>query len=372
MPTENIDKIMTSRFKLTFGISAFFQFVGVIVCASYLLYETRTSHLYSFYRTRVVGDTNATAWHNPADVSFIRTLEQAYAKSCPEQPSTLDRLLMLETSFDAELGLENVVQTWMPVAFRFFRLQYFNGYTMLLLVFTVATTAQIYFLMQMVDFFRKPCLQRWLEYALTSPLQVVLVAGCVMIRDAHTIIFLFAAQFVCVLLGFPMECAMQNAKVLREIDQETAVDFQSESAQSENTGLLKKLQYTSKHDMLVGQCRLYSDKVWWLCLFASGLLHVAVWFVIINQLSNVEHEARCYEASAEWKDPLRAVVYGQCVLFSLFALVPPIQKILIRNNVREVFLYGSLMYAWLSVFAKLFLGASYIAFVALFPFRTRL
>ena len=388
MRTETGRANTTERlFKWTFGLSAFFELCGCFVCAYFLLYETKTSHLYSFYRTRVVGGRVPTT--GLANESFVRGLEQAYAKTCPKQPSTIESLLMLDTLFDAELGLENVIQTWMPVAYDLFGLSHFNGYAMLLIVFVVSSVAQLYFLRQSVDFFKKPCWERWLEYALTSPLQVVLIAGCVMIRDASTIIFLFAAQLVCVLLGFPMECALQNERVMRAIDavleknapvaSQIDIEFSS-SPQNEKSmttldfqekaSLVVQATKSQTREALINYGRVCSQRVWWLCLFASTALHVAVWFVIINQLSHVELEARCYEETAEWRDPLRVVIYGQCVLFTFFAVVPPVQ-IFLRRNVRDVFLYGSVAYAMLSVVAKTFLGASYIAFVALFPFKTR-
>jgi hypothetical protein len=219
-------------------------------------------------------------------------------------------------------------------------------------------------------------------------LQVVLVAGCVMIRDASTIIFLFAAQLVCVLLGFPMECALQNERLMRALEtvleknaqvaSQIEIEFSS-SPQTENSVTTLDLQETANlvvqiapqtRDALISYGRICSHRVWWLCLFASSALHVAVWYVIIIQLYHVENEARCFKESARWRDPLRIVIYGQCALFTLFAFVPPVQKIFLNRNVRDAFLYGSVAYALLSVVAKTFLGASYIAFVALFPFKT--
>jgi hypothetical protein len=70
-----------------------------------------------------------------------------------------------------------------------------------------------------------------------------------------------------------------------------------------------------------------------------------------------------------------AVVYSQLILFSLFGLVPLLQEIAFFRGtltVSDVFLYGSIAYAVLSVLAKVILAATYIAFVALFPFKTRL
>jgi hypothetical protein len=382
-------------FTWTFGLSAFLELLGCFVCSYYLLFETKKTHVYSFYRTRVVGDRvpvaglankSAGLANQSAGLtnqSFILGLEQAYARTCPQKPDTIEGLLILDTSFDAKLDLENLVQTWMPVTYHLFGLPNFNGYFMLLTVFVVSTVAQLYFVRQKVDFFKEPCWERWLEYALTSPLQVVLIAGCVMIRDASTITFVFVAQLVCVLLGFPLECALQNERLMRALEtvleknaqvaSQIEIEFSS-SSQTEKAPV--EIQETAKlvvqiaPQTLISYGRICSHRVWWLCMFASSVLHVAVWYVIIIQLSHVESEARCYKESAGWRDALRIVIYGQCGLFTLFAVVPPVQKIFLNSNVRDAFLYGSVAYALLSVVAKTFLGASYIAFVALFPFKT--
>lgn len=90
----------------------------------------------------------------------------------------------------------------------------------------------------------------------------------------------------------------------------------------------------------------------------------------------MDHETACHEktpGSEDWKTPLQVVVYGQCILFSLFGLVPLLQEIAFWRGatpVPDVFLYGSLVYALLSVVAKVFLAGSYVAFVVLFPFKT--
>jgi hypothetical protein len=61
-------------------------------------------------------------------------------------------------------------------------------------------------------------------------------------------------------------------------------------------------------------------------------------------------------------------------LFSLFGLVPLFQEVAFFRGTSaagDVFLYGSIAYAILSVLAKVALAATYIAFVVLFPFSTR-
>jgi hypothetical protein len=374
---REIDRRAEQTLLWLFGISFLFHFAGCIVSVYFIENETETSHLYSFYRTRVVGERISAL-----KTSFVDTLDTQYKDTCPEQPTSLESLLILQTSFDAELGLQNVKQTWLPAQYRLLGLPYANGYWMLFVVFFLSSLFQIYFLCQIVciDFFRRPCLARWLEYAVTSPVQVVLVASCVMVRDVHTIMLLFAAQLVCVLLGFPIECAMQDPAKDIEIAAKKTVTNASGSRLpdakviTEDQLLIPKS--SPNNDTATELLRYHkatSFTLWLLCLSVSCILHIVVWFVLIDQLSNVLHESRCYKGPDGWKQPLQAVVYGQCVLFSLFAVVPIAQKIaMLKSPCADAFLNGSIAYAVLSAVAKTLLGGSYIAFVVLFPFKTKM
>lgn len=119
------------------------------------------------------------------------------------------------------------------------------------------------------------------------------------------------------------------------------------------------------------QARATSRSVWAVCMSASFLLHIFIWFILIDQLLNVLAESDCYKGPTGWKDPLQIVIYGQCILFTLFAVVPVVQQS--QTNAKStsaIFLDGSMAYAVLSVTAKTLLGATYIAFVVLFPFKT--
>ena len=372
---REIDHKAEQTFLWLFGISFLFHFAGCIVSVYFIENETKTSHLYSFYRTRVVGERISAL-----KTSFVDTLDTQYKDTCPSQPASLESLLILQTSFNTQLGLENVKQTWLPAQYRLLGLPYANGYWMLFVVFFLSSLFQIYFLCQVVciDFFRRPCLARWLEYAVTSPVQVVLVASCVMLRDVHTIMLLFSAQLVCVLLGFPIECAMQNPANDIQIAANKTVSTRNETSLSQVKTISEdQIQLLPPKNEAATELLRYnkatSFTLWLLCLAVSCILHVVVWFVLIDQLSNVLHESRCYEGPEEWKQPLQAVVYGQCLLFSLFALVPIAQKIaMLKAPCADVFLNGSIAYAVLSAVAKTLLGGSYIAFVVLFPFKTKI
>ena len=192
-----------------FAVSLFFHFAGWIISLVFMSTATNGGNLYAFYRPRVAGEKVQPTYN------FIGSLNTAYKTTCANNPSSIKTLLGLSSSYDANLNLENFIQTWMPATYRLLGLEHADGYWMLFVVFFMSMIFQLYFIRQVksIDFFERPCLARWLEYAATSPLQVVLVASCVMIRDVYTLLLLFAAQLVCVLLGFPIEFALQNQRL---------------------------------------------------------------------------------------------------------------------------------------------------------------
>jgi hypothetical protein len=117
-------------------------------------------------------------------------------------------------------------------------------------------------------------------------------------------------------------------------------------------------------------------RAWEACFVCSVALHVAVWGVLLLQLSAVLEASECDRdapaGAGAWKEPVRLVVIGQCVLFSCFALVPVIQRIALllgQADADETLVYGSMAYAVLSVAAKGLLGGSYISFAFFFPLR---
>ena len=432
------DAIQVKRLKWLFGISSLFHMAFGIAC---LVQGILKPQLYSFYRPRIAGERSYTQASNPSSAnvssvnvssvtfpnssSFIQDLEHAYAKACPLETAAPRPLLILGASMDSKLGLRDVNQTWMPERHAFFGMDELNGYLLLAIVFAVSLAFQalfLYFCLQdnPLHKFRQPCIWRWLEYALTSPLQVVLIASCVLIRDVYTVTLLLAAQLVCVLLGFAVEAANANGieeivkikgptrpfgeadpkeaaeptetdtlspdEIHLQIDAHSnntnAIDFsQIEIAKAaELANLIPRQERTPEE--IVNQRKQNARKslgLWLACFLAASILHAAVWYILTAQLSNLVNETDCHENPADsdadqWKAPVTGVVYGQLILFSLFALVPVLQEIAFFRGTTpatEVFLYGSVAYAVLSVIAKVVLAATYFAFVYLFPFKNR-
>ena len=377
-----------------FVVSLLFHIGGWITSIVFMSRATKGSNLYAFYRPRVTGEKV-----QPTS-NFIASLNTAYKTTCANDPASIKNLLVLASSYDANLDLENFMQTWMPVTYRLFGLENADGYWMLFVVFLMSMIFQSYFIRQVlrpvagIDFFRRPCLARWLEYAATSPVQVVLVASCVMIRDVYTLLLLFAAQLVCVLLGFPIEVALQNQRLatrmlgeledakfavtLKKVCDENEYEKGEVETDFKNVSLSEMQVFIDKSAAQVPRyfferVRATSRNLWIVCMSASFMLHIFVWFILIDQLSSVLRESDCYDGPTSWQPPLQIVVYGQLVLFTLFALVPVVQILQARTKSKStsaIFLGGSIAYAVLSVVAKTLLVATYIAFVRLFPFKT--
>jgi hypothetical protein len=256
--------------------------------------------------------------------------------------------------------------------------------------------------------FERPLLERWLEYALTSPFQIVLIASSLMLRDVHTVVLLFVAQLVCVVLGFGVEYSIFDAGAGHQEDgppeykqlqfvvdcvdfsphpphepREDAMDLKEHEENRKTANVYAKL-YDVHPEHAKPTRREQAMQLFLVCFSASALLHVVIWGLLVLQFMSFTQETDCYQESGsefeqsdtsdDWVGPLRIVVFCQFGLFTSFALVPLIQVIaIVRYHAtrKAVFRAGSTAYAALSVSAKVILCASYISFVRLFPFETR-
>ena len=340
-------------------------FVHTALCIYCIIKATQTDrnspHVFSFYRSRVSGERVSAS-----STSYVDALESAAALACPLNVSRV-RLFVQETPSAAALGLEHVRQTW--VADRFDG--GINGYVLLAVVFAVSAVVQSVFAGRTfeesaLETFRQPSMLRWIEFALTSPLQVVVVACCVMIRDAQMVLLLGAAQCVLVLLGYPLEYAVASAD-LEEPQQ-------AQPAFGLNLRAGKIVTGPPLDERFIATQEQRASTAWTVCFWAATLLHVVIWGILIDQLNSVESETACHFGSDEWRGPLRAVVIGQCVVFSLFAVIPLAERmagLLGEGDASVRLVYGSVAYAVLSVVAKSILAGSYVAFMELFPFAVR-
>lgn len=342
--------------------------VHVVLCIFCIVKSFQTPddspRFFSFYRSRVSGE-RITA----STVSFVDEMQAAAGLACPLAVSRV-RLLELQTTGDAALGLDQVRQTWIADQVVHGEV---NGFWILVVVFAVSAAAQCVFAWRTLEehaleTFRQPVLLRWVEYALTSPLQVVLVASCVMVRDVHTLALLGAAQFACVLLGYNLEYVATSS------DLEDPIDIGQTSALALDLGVAKVVCGPPLDPALMATQQQKAATAWTICFWCSLALHVAIWGIMLDQLHSVEKESLCHAGSDAWRGPLRAVVVGQFALFSCFAVVPLAERVgywMGEGDAGVRLLYCSVAYSVLSVVAKSMLAASYVAFMELFPFVTR-
>ena len=334
------------------------------------------SFLYSFYRPTIAGDLSVSR------TSFIKDVERSYGGTCVDG-SRRPPLLKLQASFENKTHpLYDDTFTLTPVAtvFSFFGMQEANGYLYLALMFAISFFFQLVSLYQANhdndNFFETPCSWRWLEYALTSPMAVVLVASSLMQRDVNTVTLLSVAQAACVQFGFAVEYAIAD---FDERSTTKAIDFQEVTALP-----VDKCPHTWPRQ---------SNRLWWFSYLASGALHVTIWHVLIAHFINTTADTNCLQSAQAreeanpWRNAMIAVLAGQCFCFTIFALIPLYQAYAVgilrfrrkgldaryasqEDQVRVVMRKGFEYYTILSLTAKVTLGVTYIAFVRLFPFHT--
>jgi hypothetical protein len=334
--------------------------LGVYCIVRHLQAPAPSPHSFALYRTRVSAERFLPA----PNASVADDLARAYAKTCAAAAGNATGTLVLHA---AGLG-----QSWLPERADLT----IDGLVLLAVVFFLSCASQCFYAYttlceQALETFRQPCLVRWLEYAATAPLQVALVAMCVLVRDVHTLALLLAAQAASVLVGFALEYALGSGDLEDPL---------------EKTYLARSPPALHDHPVFefgIGAIvcgpivderfmRTHADKAaraWEVCFAVAGLLHAAVWAVLVYNLLAVE-ASLCASAPHPAVAPLRLLVAGQCALFSCFALVQLLQLFWLWTrdvDASTAFLYGNVLYAVLSLVGKSHLLASYVTFVELSP-----
>ena len=145
-----------------------------------------------------------------------------------------------------------------------------------------------------------PDLSRWLEYALTSPLQIIIVAISFHIRDASQLLTLGLLQALLVIMGYAIE---------REID-------------AWNRHRIVEKDTEKKHN--------YSPAAGFILFAFSTMAHIAIWLIIKTRLESEMHAVKhCtnkerHDRQQMFNDFRNILVYiwgAQVALFSVFGLV---------------------------------------------------
>jgi hypothetical protein len=263
-------------------------------------------------------------------------------------------------------------QSWLPQRAHV----HVDGFAVLAALSLVACAAQSFYLyttlsQHALETFRQPCLVRWLELAATAPLQIALVAMCVLIRDVQTLVLLVAAEAACVLLGFCLEYAL----VTENLEDPLEHTFMARSPPALAVPCELRIGTIvcgpSLDQRFMCSHAERAARAWLVSSGASSLVHGAVWAVLLAQLLAVEASTCAAPPADAWLAQLRLLVATQCALCSCLALVPPLQRLWLwagEADAAAVLLYGSVAYAVLGVVTKTILVASFASVVQLCPY----
>ena len=142
-----------------------------------------------------------------------------------------------------------------------------------------------------------PDFWRWVEYALTAPLQIVLIASSFTIDDKSMLLLLGGLQGALMLLGYVIE--LQIDKVCK--------------------GKRKSDENRRK--------RHHSVKLVYL-LVSAWALHAVVWYALVERFDRQKNNISACGYVEKMPDIVNFIVFGQFVLFSLFGLTQTVQVVL--------------------------------------------
>jgi len=195
-----------------------------------------------------------------------------------------------------------------------------------------------------------PDFWRWVEYAVTSPLQIILIAGSFYMREIVLMATMAGLQGALVLLGYVIELEI-HALCLEKI-----AAWQAGAYRPQGKTTVK---------MFVGQCKLF------FLLSAAYTCHGIIWAVLIAKFQ-MQAEAIVDCQNPRSMPPEVAIVIAlQCILFSLFGVVLTVQAAIIARapmldpqQSQYIWRTVSWYYSLLSISAKLVLEWGFIALLA--------
>lgn len=196
-----------------------------------------------------------------------------------------------------------------------------------------------------LELVQQPCVLRWISYAMTWPVQVLVLAWYASVRDMHTLVLIVAMKFVCVFLGFVVE------QILVSVDLEEPI---RESSDPLSLSVGRVVRGPQANTALILTQRQKAGVALVVCIFCILILHASVWYVVEDSLKDIQASRG-----------LDTMVHLQCALLSLFWLVLPLQVVswwLGAVSVEEALVAGSVAYAAVDTAAKVQLGVAYAFF----------
>ena len=186
----------------------------------------------------------------------------------------------------------------------------------------------------------EPDFLRWIEYALTSPLQIIIVCSTVYIRNISDITQLSALQGIMSLSGWTLEILISGLEQSR-------------------------IYMTNRRDNHYQNFNENLQK--FVLVFSYAVLcHVIIWWNILSRYVMYEENIENCNFGVKRLPPIvKNLVFLQCVLFSLFGLVPVSQVVYIsfRKSIGSTFGLATLAYGVLSVISKGLLAIMFVKLI---------
>jgi len=322
--------------------------------------------------------------------TLINATQTELTKTCP---LTKFELLTSRADFNVS-GRGGLLGTWISTKTKILNTFNVDGYGLLFTIYFISCIAQIKVVLECrraeaskentrYAFFEGPCAARWLEYAFTSPCQIVIISCCLLIRDVYTTILLALAQGALVQFGYALECAFE----LRVVETEAIEVNEPANKKIPPLGFLHRDDTVDPLPMVPFLHRVLNPRMsinlWWWSFVPSTLLHIAIWGILFSSFDE-QIETRCREDDAQMPKWIHAILITQFLLFTCFMVVAVVQSWVLRiipipfvkrpqvtsMQVKDVFVQAFFWYTFFSLTAKALLGGVYMGYVATFPFST--
>jgi len=184
----------------------------------------------------------------------------------------------------------------------------------------------------------EPDFLRWIEYTLTSPLQIVVICGTVYARNISEITQLATLQAALTLTGWTIEILISNLQIAKHYKD-------CNSHMQDFYQILLQLFFV---------------------FFSAVAFHVVIWANIITKYYAHEKNIQMCDFGLKELPPIIGnIVVVQCILFSLFGLIPLLQVLYILYSKKQcnTFACAELAYGILSVLSKGLLAIMFVKLI---------
>lgn len=188
-----------------------------------------------------------------------------------------------------------------------------------------------------------PDLGRWVEYALTAPFQIVIIASTFLVDDFAFLSVVGALQGALMYMGYTIELTVEK---------------------------LMQLKLKKKNSWLVS---LHLS----LLLLSAWIMHSIIWYTLIERFLRQDKNIDACNFTEKMPPWVKWIVFGEFFLFSLFGCVLTTQVLYVQmssfaaykneESVKWIWQRATLWYTVLSVAAKTFLEVGFLGLVHATP-----